>query len=196
VWLAGLLLLAPVAAAGWLVGDDVAGAVLTKFTDAEVDLTVELFLILVPSVACSLATSLPQTALYTVGRYRIVAIVAAAVIGVQVVISLIAGAMDDVNLLAAAVSIAGAIWVVAILRAVSPQYLPTALPVLAGGIARVLPVAAAAFGLPALVLPDAAAFAAGLVLFAAFVAAVLPAERDLGRRILGAFQRRAATPAP
>jgi peptidoglycan biosynthesis protein MviN/MurJ (putative lipid II flippase) len=193
VWLAGLLLLIPVAAAGWLVGDDVAGALLTKFTDAEVDLTVELFLILLPTVPWSIAASLPQTALYTVGRYRVVAVIAGVVVVLQAAISILAGAIDDVDLLAAAVPIAGTLSVVWMLWALSPAYLRSALPMLVGGLLRAGAIAAVVFGPPALLLPDPAAYAAGLVLFAAAVA-VLPAERDLARRILGAVRRPAAAP--
>ncbi|MDQ3936331.1 MAG: hypothetical protein M3340_17060, partial [Actinomycetota bacterium] len=146
VWITGLLLLVPLAAAGWLLGDEVAGALLTKFTDVEVDLTVELFLILMPTVVWSLGASLPQTALYTLGRYRLVAAIAAVVVALQAAISLAAGALDDVDLLAAAVPIAGTLSFLAMLGAVAREYLRDSVPMLGAGLARVLAVAVLSFG--------------------------------------------------
>jgi peptidoglycan biosynthesis protein MviN/MurJ (putative lipid II flippase) len=192
VWLVGLLLLAPVVAAAWLVGDDLGRVVLAKFTDAEVELTVELFLLLAPIVACSVAVSLPVTALYTLGRYRVVAVVAAVTLAIHTAVSLVAGAIESVDLMAGAVSISGAVSVFAYLYVLAPAYLRDAGRALLAGLLRIGLLAAAAFVPPALVLPDAAALAAGLALFVGIVVAAMPDERALGARLLAIVQRSGA----
>jgi hypothetical protein len=199
---AGMLLVVPIFAAAALVGADVAGAVLREFTDAQSTLVVELFLILCVNVIWGLVNAVPYAALVAVGRYVALAVVTAGVVAVQIVITLVAGALDSVWLLAAGVPISAAATVVTTLLIVSRGYALLAGPPLLAIVVRFLGAGAVAFGVPyvaaeLLGLPAAGwiALATGLTLYAALVAR-LPAEREIAVRLLAAVPRpglRAAT---
>jgi peptidoglycan biosynthesis protein MviN/MurJ (putative lipid II flippase) len=190
VWLTGLLLLVPILAGGWLLGDDVARLVLRRFTGGEAQLTVDLFLLSAPVVAWSVAVSLPTTALFTLGRYQAAAAVAAATLAIQLAVLVLAAQRDSEYLMASAVAISGAVSVLLYLGVFSRDYLRRAGPPLALGLARVGGVGAVAFVLPGLLLPGGAAFVVGTVLFVAAVATLLAEERELGGRLLALARRR------
>ena len=190
VFRAGLVLFVPLVVGIWLVGHEVAGALLSKFNAAEVDLTVDMFLILSPLIAFGLVQAVPYSAVLIVGRYRAIAIVTAGAVVVQVSLALIAGEMGEERLLAAAFTAASTLNLVTTLFLVSRRYPAIVAPTLLRALIPMALIAGAAFGLPALAahaldLPatDWIALAAGLAVYAALVAAVRPIERDLAVRI-------------
>lgn len=191
----GLLSLVPVVAAVWLLGHEVGGIVLAKFTEAEVDLAVDLFLLLTPSLLWGVATAVPYTAVMTLGRYRAVAAVTGVVIAVQIGLAALAVELDSPELLAGSVPAASVISVVATLVLVSPAYAASMGGRMAWIALRVIALAFAAFGLPALVLPDVVAFVAGTALFALGVWLLLPDERASAQRLLRALRRTETVPA-
>jgi peptidoglycan biosynthesis protein MviN/MurJ (putative lipid II flippase) len=187
---AGMLLVVPVLAAAALVGTDVAGVVLGEFTASEARLTVELFLILAVNVIWGLVNAVPYAALVGVGRYVALASITGAVVLVQVLLALLAGAWDDIWLLAASVPISSAGSVVAMLLVVSRGYAALAGPRLVAIVALFAATGALAFVTPwalavALGLPAAGwiALAIGLVAYALIVT-LLPAEREIAVRLL------------
>lgn len=199
---AGMMLVVPVFAAAALVGTDVAGFVLRQFTDPQTELVVELFLILSVNVIWGLVNTVPYAALVAVGRYALLAFVTAGVVAVQVVLVLLAGALDSVYMLAAAVPASAAATVVTTLLIVSPGYARLAAPRLGAIMALFLLAGAVAFGLPyavadGLSLPEPGwlALAAGLLLYGWLITRP-QAEREIGARLLAAVPRpgpRAAT---
>ena len=191
----GLLAVVPVVAAVWLLGHEVGEVVLAKFSAGDVDLAVTLFLLLAPSLLWGLATAVPYTAVMTLGRYPAVAAVTAVVVGVQIGLAAVAVAVDSPELLAASVPAASVISVVATLVLVSPGYAATMGPRMAWIAVRVIVPAFAVFGLPALVLPDVAAFPLGAALFALVVWLLLPEERESARRLVRALRGSGAVPA-
>ena len=189
VFRAGLLLLLPIVAAVWLLGHEIGGFVLAKFTEAEVDLTVDLFLMLSPLVVFGLVQGVPFAAVLVLGRYRAVALATLAVVVVQTGLVALAVAADSARLLGLAFTVANLINLVAALLFVSRRYPRLVAPSLLAAFARLGAVAVVAFGVPAALAqavgaPDAVAFAVGLVLYAAAVLTLLPVERDLGRRVV------------
>ena len=191
VFRAGLLLLLPVVAAVWLLGHEIGGFVLAKFTAGEVDLTVDLFLLLSPLVVFGLVQAVPYAAVLVLGRYRAVALATLAVVVVQIGLVALAVEVDSARLLGIAFTAANVINLVAALLFVSRRYPRLVAPRLLAGLARLGTLAVAAFGLPAALAhaagvpgADAVAFAVGLVLYAAAVLTLLPVERDLGRRVV------------
>lgn len=191
VFRAGLLLVLPVVAAVRLVGHEVAGFALSKFSESEIDLVVDAFLLLSPLIVTGLIQAVPYAAVLVRARYRGVALAAAGVVTVQVVLVLIAGERDSARLLAAALPIANVVNLTAALFLVSRRYPALVVPPLVVAFARLALVAAVAFTLPWLVVDvtampagDWVALAAGLVLYAGAVVVALPVERDLGRRVV------------
>ncbi len=199
---AGMLLVVPLLAAVALVGTDMAGFVLREFTDAQNELVIELFLILSINVIWGLVNTVPYAALVAVGRYAALAAVTAGVVAVQVVLALVAGELDDVWLLAAAVPVSAAATVVTSLLIVSGGYAALAGPRLAAIVGLFLAAGALAFGVPfglahAAGLPAAGwiALPVGLALYALLVAR-LPAEREIAGRLVAALPRPWLRPAP
>ncbi len=191
VFRAGLLLLLPVVGAVALLGHEVGEFVLRKFTDGEVDLTVDLFLLLSPLVAFGLVQAVPYAAVLVLGRYRAVALAAVGVVLVQTAFVAVAVASDSTRLLGLAFPVANLVNVVAALLFVSRRYPRLVGPPLVAALLRLGAVAVAAFGVPAALAhaagapaADAIAFAAGLALYVAAVWALLPVERELARRVL------------
>ncbi|HEX8206204.1 MAG TPA: hypothetical protein VF587_09110 [Solirubrobacteraceae bacterium] len=188
VFRAGMLLLVPVVAGAWLVGQEAGDVVLAKFTGDEVVLTVELFLLLVPNVVWAMATSIAFTALFIKGGYKWVALVTAVVVALQAGLSLAAVAADSAHLLALAVPISTFVAVPAVLLLVDRRYPRIVGAPLLATLIRLGVLAAAAFFLPSLVLADWAAFLLGCLLYVGGVSVLLPAERAIGERLLGAFR--------
>ncbi|HEX2084891.1 MAG TPA: lipid II flippase MurJ [Solirubrobacteraceae bacterium] len=189
VFRAGLLLLAPVIAAVALVGHEVGDVALAKFTAGEVDLTVDLFLLLSPLVVFGLVQAVPYAAVLVRARYKAVALATAGVVVVQVGLVLLAGEMDSARLLGLAFPVANLVNLVAAMLLVSRGYPKLVVPRLAAALLRLAAVALVAFGVPVLLadaldLRDWVALLAGLVAYGVAVAALLPVERDLGRRVL------------
>lgn len=191
VFRAGLLLVLPAVAAVALVGHEVGAFVLAKFTAGEVDLTIDLFLLLSPLVVFGLIQAVPYAAVLVRARYRAVALAALGVVTVQVVLVLVAGELDSPRLLGLAFPVANLVNLVAALLLVSRRYPLLVGPRLVAALARLAAVAAVAFGVPAALahvadVPagDWLALAVGLALYAAAVVALLPVERDLGRRLV------------
>ena len=197
-----MLLVVPVFAAAALVGTDLADVVLRQFSGAEAQLVIELFLILCVNVVWGLINTVPYAALVAVGRYVALAFVTAGVVIAQVLLALLAGALDSVWLLAASVPISTAVTVVSVLLIVSRGYAALAGPRLLVIVVGYLGAGAAAFGVPylgatALGVPAAhwVALAAGLAVYALVVARV-PAEREIAARLVATLPRpgvRAAT---
>ncbi|HEX8743752.1 MAG TPA: lipid II flippase MurJ [Thermoleophilaceae bacterium] len=193
VFRAGLLLLAPLVAAVWLVGQEVGSALLVKFSAGEIDLTVDCFLLLMPVVVYGLVQAVPFAALLVLGRYRAIAAATALVVAVQVPLSFLADALDSARMLAVAVAVANVANLVAAVVLVGREYPALIFPRVARALAVMAALAAAAFGIPAALLraldvagADWLALGAGLVAYAAAVAALLPVERDLAGRVLRA----------
>lgn len=191
VFRAGILLLAPLVATVWLVGHELGSAVLVKFSAAEIDLTVDCFLLLMPVVAYGLVQAVPFAALLILGRYRAIAAATAVVFAIQVPLSFLAGELDSARFLAVAVSVANVANLVAAVVLVGREYPRLILPRAARTLTKMAAIAAASFGVPAaaahaLGLPaaDWIALGVGIAAYAAAVAALLPVERDLAGRVL------------
>ncbi len=194
---AALLVVVPVAAAAWLVGPEVGSAVLRGFTDGEVDLTVTLFLILLPTVVATGAMSVPLTALFTLGRLGPLAVASAILLGVHSVICVAAGTLDSEELLAAAASLGAVLSVFVVFALVSRRYLAMASVAIGAIVARLAVAGAVAFVPVALALraldaplADALALVSGTALFALLVRVALPAEREVTARLARALLRR------
>ena len=193
---AGLLLVIPVLGAAALIGTDIAEIVLREFSDAQSALVVELFLVLSVNVIWGLMNTVPYAALVAVGRYSALALITLAVVVTQVVLSFVAGTLDSVWLLAAAVPASTALTVVAALVIVAPRYARLAGPRIAGIVVRMLLAGTLSFGVvyliaDALGLPAAEwlAFAVGLALYALLVTRPA-AEREIAARLLAAVPLR------
>jgi hypothetical protein len=196
IFRAGLLLVVPVFAGAVLLGTDIADVVLADFTESEVDLFVDLFLILSANVVWGLIATVPYAAAVAIGRYTAVALVTLGVVALQVVLALVAGSLDSVELLAAVVPVSTAVSVLGTCVVVSARYPLIAAPALARIMLRLSLAGAVAFAGPALVaewasLPalDLIAFVVGLGFFTLIVVKLLPAEREIGARLVATLPR-------
>lgn len=191
VFRTGLMIVIPVAAAAAVLGEDVTGAVLGQFSDSEAHLLVVTFLVLSPSLATTVASTVPSLALFTLGRYPATAVVALVALAIQGALSLGAWALDSLVALAAAGTAAS---VIRMVGAFMLLYGPGVLAVCARLGRQLLELAvpaAACFALPALLLAggdgivlDASAFAIGALLYAAFIGFLMPPHRLLALRLL------------
>ena len=191
---AALLIVVPVAAGAWLLGPAVGAEVLRGFEQDEVDLTVTLFLILLPTVVATGALSVPLTALFTLGRLGPLAIASAILLAVHSAACVAAGALDSEELLAAAASLGAVVSVFVVFALVSRRYLGMASAAIGAVVARVVAAGAVAFVPLALLLnaadvpaADWLAFAGGFAVFALIVRTLLPAERDVSERLVRAL---------
>jgi peptidoglycan biosynthesis protein MviN/MurJ (putative lipid II flippase) len=194
VFAAGLLLVVPVVATVALIGVELGEFVLADFTHDEVHLVIELFLILSANVVWGLAATVPYAAAVAVGRYALIAAATAAVVAVDVGLSLLAGAVNSVELLAAATPISTLAATLTTMAIAAREYPRLAVPRLAAILARLLAAGAFAFGVPlalgrAAGLPGAnwVAVAVGLPLFAVIVFKLLPAEGRIAERLAAAL---------
>ena len=197
IFSAGLLLVVPVVAAAALIGADLGRLVLANFTHSEVDLVIELFLILSANVVWGLAATVPYAAAVAVGRYALIAMATAFVVAIDVSLSLLAGAIDSVDLLAAATPIASLVSTGATMAIAARDYPRLVAPRLLAILVRLLAAGGFAFGAPyalarAVDLPGSGyvAVAVGLPLFALLVAKLMPAERRVGERLVLALPGR------
>jgi peptidoglycan biosynthesis protein MviN/MurJ (putative lipid II flippase) len=194
VFSAGLLLAVPVVASASLIGADVGRLVLADFSDHEIILVIELFLILSVNVVWGLAATVPYAAAVAVGRYAQIALTTAAVVAVQVGMSLLAGALDSVHLLAAVIPASAFFSMLGTMLIVSRSYPRLAFPRLGVVALRLFAAGAVAFAAPAAIAnaldlpePNLLAFAVGLPMFALIVAKLLPVERDMAGRLAKAL---------
>jgi peptidoglycan biosynthesis protein MviN/MurJ (putative lipid II flippase) len=188
---AGLLLTIPAVAAVLLVGTNVVGVLLGKFSHQQVRLVVTLMLILSANVIWGLIQAVPYAAVVAVGRYRAVAWSTAIVVAIQIGVSLIGDAVHNVYVLVAADPISSAVGVVTIFLIVSRRYPAFATPQLARIIIRLSLAAGVAFGIPWGVLRLAGVPAAGaiglvvgLAAFGVMIATRLPEDREVAVRLL------------
>ncbi len=191
------VVLAPVAAFGWLLGHEIGDVVLRRFAAGEVDLTVDLFLVLLPLVLAAGANAVPLIAVFTLGRLKAAALAAVGGLALHGGLCAAALAADSPELLAAAASVGALVSVPVILAIVSWRYLRIALPAVAAVTFRIAAAAAVAFGGAAagahLVDPparDALAFVAGLALFTLAVRYAMPAERGVAVQLWRSLARR------
>jgi O-antigen/teichoic acid export membrane protein len=192
----GMMIVFPVAAAAAFVGEPVALALLRRFTDQQVHELIVLFLVLVPGIITAVAVSIPTVALFTLGRYRARAIVAAVVVALHTGFCAIAVSTGSIAWLAAAASLTsvtgttGVLWLlygsafVSVGARLIGQLVAVALPAAACfGVAALL-AAAAGGGDPA----RAAAFLVGLGLYVGWIAAFMPPHRTLALRLAGSLR--------
>ena len=197
VFRTGLVVLAPILAAAALLGRDLAGAVLGKFTHTEIAAVWRAFLILSPSAVTALAIAIPLVALFALGRYRAIALVAPPIVALHVALSVVAAVAGSLVLVAAAATVGSFAITGALLGILYGREAGRAVVHLVRELARVALPAALAFGLPALLLlvrggaaVSSAAWLLGLVLYAGAVAGLLPAHRELALRLLRALGTR------
>ena len=198
----GLVLLVPIVAAAALLGTDLGEALLPKFGDDEIADTVACFLILAPTIVGAQIIAVPVVALYTLGRYRDMALMSAGTVSLHIALAIAIAGTDDVRLLAATATISGAVSNVVIILLLHGRGAGRVLGDLAADVGRVAALAAVAFVLPALALGglgaggDVAAFALGLAVFAAGARLVLPDYWGLMVRLARVVRPPRATAAP
>ena len=122
VFRAGLLLSLPAVAGAMLIGDDLGRIMLAGFSDAQVTLTIELFLIFCVNLVWGLAATVPYAAALAVGRYAAIAAATAGVVTIQIALSFAAAQLDSVYLLAVAIPASAAFSTAAIFVIVSRRY--------------------------------------------------------------------------
>jgi peptidoglycan biosynthesis protein MviN/MurJ (putative lipid II flippase) len=197
----GLVLLVPILAAAALVGTDLGEAILTKFSDGDIADTVASFLILAPTIVGAQSIAIPVVALYTLGRYRDMALMSAGTVALHAALAIAAAGTDDVRVLAAAATVAGLSSTVITIVLLHGRQASTPLRDLLTDVAQVAALAALAFVPLGLALDGlgaaghAAALAGGIVLFAIAARAALPAHWALIRRLVGVVVPARARPA-
>jgi hypothetical protein len=201
VFRAGLALIVPVTAAAVLIGDDVVTLLLgSELSDADADVVVRTFLALFGMVVATLAVPVPGLAAFAVSRYLAVGSVAVAGIAVHLAVTAaMASAFDTLESLAAAASVSSVVMLALTLAIVYGRELVRPLGALVVELARVVAVAAVAFGPPgaaaaALGGPgwDVAATIAGAVAFLLLLRASLPQNWELVLRIAEPLRTRGA----
>jgi peptidoglycan biosynthesis protein MviN/MurJ (putative lipid II flippase) len=191
VFRTGLMIVIPVAAAAALLGQDVATAVFPSFSQHEIDELILTFLLLSPSMAATVAGTIPALALFTLGRYRATAAVALGALVVQVALSFVALALDSLAALAVTNAIASVARVLGgMLVLYKPGFAEATLR-LGRQLVQLAVPAALCFALPALLLyvesnaaAAATAYVIGLLLYVSVIARLMPAHRLLALRVL------------
>jgi hypothetical protein len=156
-----------------------------------------------------MALAIPETALYTLGRYGAAALRSVVLLVLHAGVCLLAWAIGSVWLLASALSINSALSALVLLALIYSGTMLAVAGELLRVVARVGAVAVVAFGVPGIAAvaagggpaAHAAALVTGAILFAAGVRAFLPVERGLGGELVGSLRasladarhRRAAT---
>jgi peptidoglycan biosynthesis protein MviN/MurJ (putative lipid II flippase) len=194
-----LVLLLPAAAAAALIGDDIGELIFPAFTSQDVDHIIGAFLILSIAIVVSQLSTVPTAALFTLGRYWAVALLALPITLIHFGLSLGASAIGTLAALAGATTVSYSCRSIGVLTLVHKRGSWEVAGRFARELVSILLPAVACFGLPALLfrdltgaLADPLAFACGLALYAGTVA-TLPAYRKLGLRLLRALRR---SPAP
>ena len=189
---AGLLVLVPLVATGALLGDEVAGALLTKFDDAQINALVEVFVALAPAVVFAQALAVPLVALYALGRYAAATMVGIPVLALHAALSL--GVVDtgDLTGLALMSSLSSMLFSAALAALLYRKATGAFLAQAGREAGLVLVPAGAAFAGAWAALHevgDLAVLAAGCLLFGAAVAVLLPGHRAVAVRLVNALAR-------
>ena len=199
VFRTGLMVLVPTVAGAWLLGDDIGRVLLAEFTGAEVTETVRTFLVVSPATIAAEALAIPVTALFTLGRYRQMALVSVPVLAVYAVLSAAASALDSIYAVAAVLPVCLFGFAIGILALLHGRGVWRVAARLGGEVIRLGLPAAACFAVPAAVLApvgstatDVVAYALGLALYAALVGLFMPAHRDLAVRLVASIRQSAA----
>jgi peptidoglycan biosynthesis protein MviN/MurJ (putative lipid II flippase) len=199
VFRTGLMVLIPAIAAAWLLGDDIGRILLAEFTDSEVTETVRTFLVMSPATIAAEALAIPVTALFTLGRYRAMALLSVPVLVVYAGLSAAGYALDSIYAVAAVLPICLFGFALGMLALLHGRGVWSVAARLGGEVLRLAIPAAACFAAPAAVFAqagssaaDVAAFAIGLGLYAALVALLMPAHRDLAVRLVASIRQSAA----
>jgi hypothetical protein len=191
VFRTGLMIVIPVAAAAALLGRDVAAAVFPQFTQHEINELIVTFLLLSPSMAATIAGTIPSLALFTLGRYRATAAVALGALVMQVGFSFVALALHSLEVLAITNAVASVARVLGCMLVLyKPGFIEACLRLGRQLLQLGLP-AALCFALPALLLyiesnavVAAGTYVIGLALYGILIAAFMPAHRLLAIRVL------------
>jgi hypothetical protein len=197
VFRTGLMVLVPTVAGAWLLGDDIGRVLLAEFTGAEVTETVRTFLVVSPATIAAEALAIPVTALFTLGRYRQMALVSLPVLAVYAALSAAASALDSIYAVAAVLPVCLFGFAIGILALLHGRGVWRVAARLGGEVMRLGLPAAACFAVPAAVLvgstaTDVIAYALGLALYAALVGLFMPAHRDLAVRLVASIRQSAA----
>jgi peptidoglycan biosynthesis protein MviN/MurJ (putative lipid II flippase) len=187
---AGLLVLAPVVAGAALVGQEIAGVLLPKFSDARVDAVIDVFLALAPAVVFAQALAVPLVALFAAGRHVPAAIVGAVVVIVHAGLSAAIAGTEDLYQLALVSSLSSLLFSLGLAAVLYRGELPAFLAQAGREIAIVGLAAGAAYGLAYLALgwfADVAVLVAGTALLAAVIAR-LEGHREIAVRMLRIVQ--------
>ncbi len=188
---AGLLVLAPVVAGAALVGQEIAGVLLPKFSDARVDTVIEVFLALAPAVVFAQALAVPLVALFAAGRHVPAALVGAVVVVVHAGLSAAIAGTEHLYELALVSSLSSLVFSAGLAAVLYRGELPAFLAQAGREIAIVGLAAGAAFGLAYTALSwlgDIAPLAVGTALFAAVIAR-LEGHREIAVRMLRIVHR-------
>jgi peptidoglycan biosynthesis protein MviN/MurJ (putative lipid II flippase) len=184
---AGLVLLVPAVAAVALLGHEVTAAALPKFSDAQVDDIVGVFLALAPAVVFTQAIAVPLVALFAQGDYAKAAGVGVPVVILHAVVSLAIAGTDLVTL-ALVASGTSLVFSTSLAAALFGRATGGFLLLVGREIATVGLAGAVAFGVAELTLGgvgDVAVLVAGGLAFAAIVAVLLPHHRAVVLRLVG-----------
>jgi peptidoglycan biosynthesis protein MviN/MurJ (putative lipid II flippase) len=187
---AGLLVLAPVVAGAALVGQEIAGVLLPKFSDARVDAVIDVFLALAPAVVFAQALAVPLVALFAAGRHVPAALVGAVVVVVHAGLSAAIAGTEDLYQLALVSSLSSLLFSLGLAAVLYRRELPAFLAQAGREIAIVGLAAGAAYGLAYLALgwfADVAVLVAGTALLAAVIAR-LEGHREIAVRMLRIVQ--------
>jgi hypothetical protein len=201
VFRAGLALIVPVIAAAVLIGDDIVELILgSELSAADADTVVRTFLALFGMVVATLALPVPGLAAFAASRYLAVGSVSVAGIIVHLAASAVAAAaFDTLESLAAAASVSSVAILAMTLGIVYGRELMRPLGLLVVELARVVAVAAVAFGPPGIVAAalggpgwDVAATLVGAAAFLVLLRARLPRNWELVLRIAAPLHTRGA----
>jgi peptidoglycan biosynthesis protein MviN/MurJ (putative lipid II flippase) len=201
VFRAGLALIVPVTAAAVLIGDDIVELILgSELSAADADTVVRTFLALSGMVVATLALPVPGLAAFAASRYLAVGSVSVAGIVVHLAASAVAAAaFDTLESLAAAASVSSVAILAMTLGIVYGRELMRPLGLLVVELARVVAVAAVAFGPPGIVAAalggpgwDVAATLVGAAAFLVLLRARLPRNWELVLRIAAPLHTRGA----
>jgi peptidoglycan biosynthesis protein MviN/MurJ (putative lipid II flippase) len=190
------VLLAPALAAVILVGDDVGGLLLAKFSDHQIHQMIEAFLILSIALVTSQVATVPYMALLTLGRYTAVAVLSLPIVLLHLGLSIAAVALGSVAAIAAATAASYSVRALVIVAVVHGRASPRVVAHFAALLLRIAVPAVVCFGLPALLLNGTAsavagveALAVGLALYAAAILGFMPSYRRLASRLVGSARR-------
>src|SRR5919109_5221481 len=187
----GLVLLIPAVATAAFLGNELGEALLGKFSAEGVHQILTVFLILSASIVTAQAAMIQRTALMTLGRYGVLAVLPIAQAVLLVPLCVAAVAIGSLAALAGAVVISFAIGAVVTVALIHGRRFAAVWAHVAKEVLRIALPAAVCFGVAAFVsrslsapFDDIAGLAGGLALYAATVAAFMPPYRVLASRLV------------